>query len=147
MSLKRAMRRRPSLSRGLGRDHAHLAADPKHLGAHIGITSVLHTDPSSARAQSCRMAASRAMDHVGWQSVRLLPACSRALEAVPQADDREARGGTRRRPVTLNGSHRYRAAHGRREMPALVSKKPGMPIVTVAHAGRESAQLSAIFVS
>ena len=27
----------------LGRDHATIAADPKHLGARIGITSVLHT--------------------------------------------------------------------------------------------------------
>jgi hypothetical protein len=68
-----------------------IAADPKHLGGRIGITSVLHTlgvgnDPSPARSH----------DRTGWRhfirwfevgvvQAGVLFACARALSIVPAA--------------------------------------------------------------
>jgi Putative transposase len=56
---------------------------------------------------SCRAAAlaSRSLDHGDCQAAGLLPARARAVEAVPQADDREANRGARRRPLTFCGAH------------------------------------------
>src|SRR6516225_8291044 len=73
-----------------------IAADPKHLGARIG------DDASSARAHDRagrrHLARWITVDH---QAAPLPSARARAVEAVSQADDREARGRTRRRPVDV----------------------------------------------
>src|SRR3974377_520923 len=73
-----------------------IAADPKHLGARIGFTSVLHSWGSA----------------MGWRPLdpmqaQLLPACARALPAVPPVDAHKACAGPRggqaavlRRPCT-----------------------------------------------
>ena len=66
-----------------------IATDPKHLGARIGITSVLHTWSSAititrTSTRSCRAAASRSTASVGWRAgwASSCPcACSRACSA------------------------------------------------------------------
>jgi hypothetical protein len=70
-----------------------IAADPKHLGASIGITAVLHTWGSAMTHHPHVQ-----LDH---QAARLLAARARAVEAVPQADDRQAHGRACRRPVDV----------------------------------------------
>jgi len=80
-----------------------IAGDPKHLGARIGFTAVLHTwgsalTRSAPRSDPWRVGASPAPAHdrarrrhlTGWRTVdllpaRLLPARARALAAVPPA--------------------------------------------------------------
>ena len=84
-----------------------IAADPKHLGARIGITSVLHTWGSAmTHHPHVHMIVPGGGISLRWhpvdhQAAQLLAARARALEAVPPADAREARGGTRRRPVAV----------------------------------------------
>ena len=84
-----------------------IAADPKHLGARIGITVGaahlgLGDDASSARAHDRagrrHLAGRRALDRLPAQ---LLPARAGALAAVPAADAGEARRRPRRRQARL----------------------------------------------
>ena len=88
-----------------------IAADPKHLGARIGITSVLHTwgsahDPSSARphdrAGRRHLARRRAL---GGVPARLLPAGARALAPVPPAVPGEAARRPRAGRLKFFGDH------------------------------------------
>ena len=84
-----------------------IAADPKHLGARIGITSVLHTwgsahDPSPARAHDrARRRHLARWIALGVVPARLLPARPRALAPVPPPVPGEARGSSRGRPPAL----------------------------------------------
>ena len=96
-----------------------IAADPKHLGARIGITAVLHTwgsahDPSPARphdrARRRHLARRRAL---GVVPARLLPAGARALAPVPTAVPGEAARRTPGRPPeVLRRSRRSRRRAG-----------------------------------
>ncbi len=98
---------------GLGRDDAHhrggSQASRRPHRLHLGVAQLgLGNDASSARPHD--RARRRACQ--GWQPLdpmqaQLLPACARALEAVPPVDAHEACGGTRggqaavlRRPCT-----------------------------------------------
>jgi Transposase zinc-binding domain/Putative transposase len=103
-----------------------IAADPRHLGARIGITSVLHSWGSAMTHHP----------HVhmivpgggGLMQAQLLPAGAGSLEAVPPVDAHQAGGGTRggqasvlRRPCT---SGRRQGVCG---VPSLAQKDPPMP--------------------
>jgi hypothetical protein len=72
-----------------------IAADPKHLGARIGLTAVLHTWGSALtrplhRARRRPLDRRRALDLL---PAGLLPARARALAAVPTTVPRAAHGG------------------------------------------------------
>ncbi len=84
-----------------------IAADPKHLGARIGFTGVLHSWGSamthhphvhSHRTGRRHLARWRALDIL---PAAVLPARARALQAVPAIVPGEARGGPRGRPHTV----------------------------------------------
>ena len=101
-----------------------IAADPKHLGARIGITAVLHTlglghDPSSAPAhdRARRRDLARRIE-VGRVQAGLLPAGARALEALSQADAGEARrGACRRQAAVLRRARSSRRCRCLRRLP------------------------------
>ena len=98
-----------------GRPQASRRQDRHHRGAaHLGIGD----DPSSARAhdRAGRRHLARWIT-VDRQAARLLSARARAVEAVPQADAREARGRTRRRPVDVLRRARRARRHARRSPP------------------------------
>ena len=84
-----------------------IAADPKHLGARIGLTAVLHTwgfaaDPSSPcprhRSRRRPRAGRVALDRL---QARLLPARARAVAPLPPALPRRARVAEGGRPPRL----------------------------------------------
>ena len=84
-----------------------IAADPKHLGARIGVTAVLHTwgsamthHPHVHMYRAGRRDLARRLE-LGALQARLLPARARALEALPQADAGQARRGPCRRQATV----------------------------------------------
>ena len=84
-----------------------IAADPKHLGARIGITAVLHSWGSAMthhpHVHMIVPGGGIALDGSSWVRVqaRLLPAGARALDALPQADAGEARRGACRRQAAV----------------------------------------------
>ena len=84
-----------------------IAADPKHLGARIGITSVLHTWGSAMthhpHVHMIVPGGGLSADGQRWIACQaeLLPAGARALEAVPAADAGEARRGPRGRQAAV----------------------------------------------
>ena len=108
-----------------------IAADPKHLGARIGITAVLHTwgsahDPPSARAHDRagrrHLARRQALDRV---PAELLPAGARALAPVPPAVPEDARGGAQGRPPRV--LRRPRRTRRRREHSPPSSRRCARP--------------------
>ncbi len=76
-----------------------IAADPKHLGARIGLTAVLHTWGSALtyhpNLHMIVPGGGISPDGKEWISLPagLLPARARALQAVPTLVPGEARGG------------------------------------------------------
>jgi integrase/recombinase XerD len=99
---------RPAVRRG-GRDAARIAADPKHLGASIGATLVLHTWGSALthhpHVHGIVPGGGLAPDGktLGGLPAGVLPAGARALAAVPAALPRELRGCTTR-PASCSSS-------------------------------------------
>jgi Transposase zinc-binding domain/Putative transposase len=81
-----------------------IAADPKYLGARIGVTAVLHTWGSAMtphpHVHTRRWALGRWIQ-VGRVQAGLLCAGARALEALPQADAGEARHGAGHRQAAV----------------------------------------------
>jgi hypothetical protein len=97
--------------RGLGRDHAHHRGRSQasrrphrhHLGAaHVGKRNDAPSTRAHDRAGRRHLARWITLDR---QAARLLSAGARALEAVPQVDDREAGGRTRGGSVDVHGAH------------------------------------------
>ena len=84
-----------------------IAADPKHLGARIGVTSVLHTWGSALthhpHVHMIVPGGGVSLDGQRWVSLPagLLPAGARAVAAVPPAVSRKARRRPRRRAPAL----------------------------------------------
>ena len=91
-----------------------IAADPKHLGARIGVTAVLHTWGSAMthhpHVHMIVPGGGIALDGIqlGRVQAGLLPARARALEALPQAD---ARASSPRRHAA--GKLRFFGQHAR----------------------------------
>ena len=88
-----------------------IAADPKHLGARIGITAVLHSWGSAMthhpHVHMIVPGGGISLDGERWVSLPagLLPARARALETVPTALPGEARRRPCRRPPEFFGDH------------------------------------------
>ena len=88
-----------------------IAADPKHLGARIGITSVLHTWGSALthhpHVHMIVPGGGISLDGtaLGVVPAGLLPAGARALAPVPPTVPGEAPRGTRSRPPQFFGNH------------------------------------------
>ncbi len=85
-----------------------IAADPKHLGARIGLTSVLHTWGSALthhpHVHCIVPGGGISSDGERWISCRpgfFLPTRARAVQAVPPTVPREARRSPRRRPPAV----------------------------------------------
>ena len=92
-----------------------IAADPKHLGARIGITAVLHTWGSAMthhpHVHMIVPGGGLAFDGSRWIAAkpRLPPARARAVETVPAVDAGEACGGAAAGQLQFFGRHAHLA--------------------------------------